>query len=395
MMPYALVGEVLAPEPLGRAAVVVEGGRILEIVRSPRPADLPRERREVPGLICPGFIDLQVNGAFGVEVGPDPEALAKLARELPKAGTTSFLPTAISWPPERYGSFLEALKDASRSPGAHILGAHLEGPFLAPARKGAHEPAHLLRPVDLGLTRRLAGSGMVRIMTLAPELPGAKEAIRLLTEGGSVASAGHTDASYEGTLRAIDAGLSMGTHLYNAMGPFTHRAPGAVGALLADDRVRAGIIADGVHVHEGALRLAYRQKGPEGLALVTDAMEAAGMPPGEYELSGRKVRSEGGAVRLPDATLAGSALTMDRAVSTAADLLGIPVRDAVRMATQTPAEILGIDGKGRIVPGADADLVLLAPDGAVYETIVGGETVYVAGREDGGLPDPPRGQNRE
>jgi N-acetylglucosamine-6-phosphate deacetylase len=389
MMPHALVGEVLAPEPLGRAAVVVEGGKILETVGSPRTADLPRERREVPGLICPGFIDLQLNGAFGVEVGPDAGALARLARELPKTGTTSFLPTAISWSTERYDPFLEALKDASGSPGANILGAHMEGPFLAPARRGAHDLANLC-PVDLGFARRLVDSGMVRMMTLAPELPGAKEAIRLLTDGGSVASAGHTNASYEETLQAIDAGLSMGTHLYNAMSHLEHRAPNAVGALLVDDQVRAGIIADGVHVHEGALRLAYRQKGPEGLALVTDAMEAAGMPPGEYELSGRKVRLEDGVVRLPDGTLAGSALTMDRAVSNAVELLRVPIREAIRMATQTPAEILGIHGKGRIVPGADADLVLLAPSGAVYETIVGGESVYMGGREDEGLPDSPR-----
>lgn len=394
MAPYALIGNVFAPEPLGRVAVVIENGRILEVVRSPRSGDLPRERREVPGHICPGFIDLQINGAFGVEVGPDPEALAKLARELPKTGTTSFLPTAISWPAECYDSFLEALKDTSRSPGANILGAHIEGPFLAPARRGAHDPANL-RPVDLDLTKRLVASGMVRMMTLAPELPEAKEAIRLLTDGGSVASAGHTDASYEEVLRAIDAGLSMGTHLYNAMSPFTHRAPGVVGALLADDRIRAGIIADGTHVHEGALRVAYRQKGPEGLALVTDAMEAAGMTPGEYELSGRKVRLENGEVRLLDGTLAGSALTMDQAVRNAVELLRISLQEAVSMATQTPAEILGMPGKGRIVPGADADLVLLAPDGVVYETIVGREAVYRGSRKDDKRPDFPRSQNRE
>ena len=386
MGPYALIGNVLAPEPVGRVAVVVGSGKILEVVRSPRVEDLPRARREVPGHICPGFIDLQINGAFGVEVRPDPEALAKLARELPKTGTTSFLPTAVSWPAERYDSFLEALKDVSRSPGANILGAHVEGPFLAPTRRGVHDPANL-RPVDLDLTKRLVACGMVRMMTLAPELPGARDAIQLLTDGGSVASAGHTDASYEEVLRAIDTGISMGTHLYNAMSPFTHRAPGAVGALLADDRIRVGIIADGIHVHEGALRVAYRQKGPEGLALVTDAMEAVGMPPGEYELSGRKVRLEDGEVRLPDGTLAGSALTMDQAVRNAVELLRISLQAAVSMATQTPAEILGMPGKGRIVPGADADLVLLAPDGAVYETIVGGETVYRGSREDDGRPD--------
>lgn len=386
MGPYALIGNVLAPEPVGRVAVVVGSGKILEVVRSPRVEDLPRARREVPGHICPGFIDLQINGAFGVEVRPDPEALAKLARELPKTGTTSFLPTAVSWPAERYDSFLEALKDVSRPPGANILGAHVEGPFLAPTRRGVHDPANL-RPVDLDLTKRLVACGMVRMMTLAPELPGARDAIQLLTDGGSVASAGHTDASYEEVLRAIDTGISMGTHLYNAMSPFTHRAPGAVGALLADDRIRVGIIADGIHVHEGALRVAYRQKGPEGLALVTDAMEAVGMPPGEYELSGRKVRLEDGEVRLPDGTLAGSALTMDQAVRNAVELLRISLQAAVSMATQTPAEILGMPGKGRIVPGADADLVLLAPDGAVYETIVGGETVYRGSREDDGRPD--------
>ena len=375
MARYALVGDVLVPAPVGRAAVIIEDGKISDVVRSPRRADLPREHREVSGLICPGFVDLQINGGFGADVGPDQKSLETLASELPKTGVTSFLPTAISWPAERYDSFLEALEDASRSSGARILGAHVEGPFLAPTWKGAHDPANL-RPVDLGLTRRLVGSGMVRMMTLAPELPGAQEAIQLLSHGGVVASAGHTDTSYEEMLRAIDAGLSMGTHLYNVMSPLEHRAPGAVGALLAEDRVRTSIIADGVHVHEGALRVAYRQKGPEGLALVTDAMEAAGMPPGEYELSGRKVKLEDGAVRLPDGTLAGSALTMDRAVLGAVELLRIPIQDAVRMATETPAEMLGMPEKGRIALGADADLVVLTPEGTVQETIVGGESVY-------------------
>ena len=274
---YALVGDTFAPEPLGRSAVVIADGKIHEVVRSPRPDDLPPERREVPGAICPGFIDLQINGAFGIDAGPDPEALRALARELPKTGTTSFLPTAISWFAERYPEFLDALEDASRSPGADILGAHVEGPFLSPARKGAHDPSNL-RPVNLGLIRDLLGTGLLKVMTLAPELPEAAGAARLLREGGAVASVGHTDATYEEILRGLDAGFSKTTHLYNAMSPFTHRASGAIGAVLVDDRVRAGIIADGVHAHEGALRVAYRQKGPEGLVLVTDAMQAAGMP---------------------------------------------------------------------------------------------------------------------
>ncbi len=381
--PYALIGSVLAPEPLGRTAVVIEDGKILDIVRSPRSAELPSECREVSGFICPGLIDLQINGAFGIDVGPDTKALEALSRELPKTGVTSFLPTAISWPAERYADFVRAIREASSSPGAAILGAHIEGPFLSLARKGAHDPDNL-QPVDLELTERLVGSGMVRVMTLAPELPRAKEAIRLLQDGGVVASAGHTEASYEEMLRAIDIGLPMGTHLYNAMSSFEHRAPGAVGALLTDDRVRVGIIADGVHVHEGALRLAYQQKGPEGLALVTDAMEAAGMAEGEYELSGRRVRLENGSVRLPDGTLAGSALTMDQAVRNGMKFMGIPLKDAVRMTSETPAGILDLSEKGRVAPGADADLVILSTEGVVEETIVAGETAYHRGDESHG-----------
>ena len=358
--------------------MVIEGGKILDVVRSPRFAELPAERREVRGFICPGFIDLQINGAFSIDVGTEARALEGLGRELPKTGVTSFLPTAISWPAERYAGFVDAIREASSSPGATILGAHIEGPFLSPARKGAHDPANL-QPVNLELTERLASSGTVRMMTLAPELPGAKEAIRLLRSRGVVPSAGHTEAGYEEMLRAIDAGLRMCTHLYNAMSPFEHRAPGAVGALLTDGRVRAGIIVDGVHAHEGALRLAYRQKGPEGLALVTDAMEAAGMAEGEYELSGRRVRLEKGSVRLPDGTLAGSALTMDRAVRNAVEFMGAPLQDAVRMASETPAEILGVSGKGRIRPGADADLVVLGTKLTVEETIVAGEIIYHGG----------------
>jgi N-acetylglucosamine-6-phosphate deacetylase len=373
--PRALLGNVLAPEPLGRAAVVFEAGRILDVVRDPLRSDLPRDVREVEGFICPGFVELQINGSFGVNVGPDGEALKRLARELPKTGITSFLPTLISSPVARYQAFLDALSGARNVPGARMLGAHLEGPFLSPLRKGAHDPANLL-PIDLDLIRALVGSDLVRMMTLAPELPGATEAIRLLLENGVVPSAGHTDATYEELTHAVDAGLRTGTHLYNAMSPLAHRAPGTVGALLSDGRTRAGIIADGVHVHEAALEIAYRQKGPDALALVTDAMEAAGMPDGEYELGGRTVRLEAGAVRLPDGTLAGSALTMDSALRNAARLLDIHLHEALRMTTSTPAAILGLPAKGRITPGADADLVALSAEGEVRETLVAGRTIY-------------------
>jgi N-acetylglucosamine-6-phosphate deacetylase len=355
--------------------VVFEEGRILDVIRDPLPSDLPSDARDVDGFICPGFVELQINGSFGANVGPDPEALKRLARELPKTGTTSFLPTLVSSPVGRYQAFLEALSGTRNVPGARILGAHLEGPFLSPVRKGAHDPANLL-PIDLRLIQELAGSGLVRMMTLAPELPRAWEAIRLLLDNGVVPSAGHTDATYEELVGAVEAGLRTGTHLYNAMSPLVHRAPGVVGALLSDDRTSVGIIADGVHVHEAALQIAYRQKGPDALALVTDAMEAAGMPDGEYELGGRAVRLEAGAVRLPEGTLAGSALTMDVALRNAARLLDIPMYEALRMTTSTPAAILGLPAKGRIIPGADADLVVLSAEGEVHETLVAGRTIF-------------------
>ena len=198
----------------------------------------------------------------------------------------------------------------------------------------------------------------------------------MLRNSGAVASVGHTDATYEETRRAADAGFSKATHLYNAMSRFEHRAPGAVGAVLTDGRLRAGIIADGVHIHAGALRLAYREKGTEGLALVTDAVAAAGMDDGEYRLGGRTVWLRSGSVRLPDGTLAGSALTMDGAVRRVRRILGIPLEAAARLASETPAGILGLRDRGRIEPGADADLVVLSPEGIVEETIVAGNTVY-------------------
>jgi N-acetylglucosamine-6-phosphate deacetylase len=372
---YALVGEILTTSGPTRAAVVVRNGKIDALLRDPRPGDLPGEHREIAGLLCPGFIDLQINGAFGADIGSDPNAIRTLVTKLPATGVTSFLPTLISSPPERYEEFFDALEEGAIARGARILGAHLEGPFLAPGRKGAHDPANL-RPIDLGFLRELLRSGKVKVMTLAPELLNSLEAIELLLEGGAVASAGHTEATYEEIIRAAEVGLSQGTHLYNAMRPLAHREPGTVGALLTDDRLRVGIISDGVHVHEAALRLAYRAKGSEGLILVTDAMEAAGMVPGDYELGGRRVHLENGAVWLPDGTLAGSALTMDEAVRNATKFLGVSLTEAVRMASEVPASALSLEGRGKIAAGCDADFVLLDARGTVLETIVGGRTVY-------------------
>ena len=372
---HALVGDVLLPEGRRRAGLVIRAGRVTEIVADPRDGDLPAGSRAVGGLIAPGFVDLQVNGGFGSDVGGDPGALEAISRALPRSGVTAYLPTAVSWPLERYAGLFEAVERAASAPGARILGVHLEGPFLAPSRSGAHDPANL-RPVDLGVLAELLSSGRVRVMTLAPELPGALDAIEQIAGAGAVASAGHTEATHDDIVRAADAGLALGTHLFNAMSPLRHREPGAAGALLADRRLRTGLIADGVHVHPAAMRIAYAAKGADGIALVTDLIQAAGMPDGGYSLGGRRVSVADGESRLDDGTLAGATVTMDEVVRRAAGFIGIGLEATIRMATSTPAQALGLDRIGRIAPGAEADLVLLGPDGVVEETLVGGETVY-------------------
>src|SRR5918992_3133377 len=235
--PYALVGEVLTTAGPTLAAVVIRDGKIDAVLREPRSGDLPSKHREIAGLLCPGFIDLQINGAFGANIGPNPNAIRTLVTKLPATGVTSFLPTLISSPPERYEEFFDTLEEGAIARGARVLGAHLEGPFLAPERKGAHDPANL-RPIDLGFLRELLRPGKIKVMTLAPELLNSLEAIELLLEGGAVASAGHTEATYEEIIQAAEVGLSQGTHLYNAMRPLAHREPGTVGALLTDDRLR-------------------------------------------------------------------------------------------------------------------------------------------------------------
>jgi len=224
-LPFALVGDALLPQGRTRAGVVVSGGRVEAVLAEPRDGDLPAERREAGGLLAPGFVDLQVNGAFGSDVGVDAAALEAISRALPSTGVTAWLPTAISWPLERYAGLFDAVEQARSAPGARILGVHLEGPFLAPSRRGAHDPENL-RPVDAGALRELL-AGPVRVMTLAPELPGALEAIEQIVAAGAAASAGHTDATYERVLCAADAGLTLGTHLFNAMSPARGAAAGS------------------------------------------------------------------------------------------------------------------------------------------------------------------------
>ena len=367
-------GKLAIGGALDPGVVVVEDGRIAEVVRDPAAGALPDEVIDAP-IVAPGLIDLQVNGGFGADIAGDPEALRTLAWRLPETGVTAYLPTIISSPGEVYSAAFATFDAAADAPGARALGFHMEGPYLSPARKGAH-PLAAIEGTGPRILDEALDSGLLRLMTLAPERPGALGLIRCLRSRGVVASLGHTDATLKEFMAGIDAGAEMATHLYNAMSPFGHRAPGAIGAALTDDRVAVGLIADGVHSHPASISLAVRAKGVENVALVTDMMAAAGMPPGRYRLGEQPVEVDEDSARLADGTLAGAVLTLDRAVRNVVRWTGVNAAGALRMATEVPARLLGLSDRGQLIKGAVADLALFDDDLHVMAAIVGGEVVY-------------------
>ncbi len=374
MKPYAVVGDLAIGGQLVPGAVVVKAGRVVAIVRPPRRDQLPSSILEAP-IIAPGLIDLQVNGGWGVEVGEDPDAIKTLAARLPETGVTSFLPTAISSPAEFYPGLFTAFATARNSPGACPLGLHLEGPFLSPARHGAHR-RDIIERADAALFDDLLKRDGLCLMTLAPERPDALDQIHRLRQRGIVVSLGHTDASNDEFVSGLDAGATMATHLFNAMSPFAHRAPGAIGAALVDDRVTVGLIADGVHSHPAALQLALKAKGPDRIALVSDMMSAAGMPPGRFTLDGRPVIVDRTTVRLENGTLAGSILTLDQAVSNVIRWTGLGPAAVLAMASTVPARLLGLNHTGHLTVGTEANFALFDRDLNVLATIVNGLVVY-------------------
>ncbi len=380
MRTVAIRGRVVTDyEVWEEGTVLVEGGSVKGIERVELDADEVHEYPEC--LVLPGFVDLQVNGSFGVDVVSGPGRLDELSEGLAATGTTSYLPTVISSPKESYREVLPVLAGLMREdpPGAEPLGIHLEGPFINPAKRRAH-PEEGISPPDADLLNELLDLGPVRMLTLAPELRGAAELAEAAGRRGVVVSAGHSDAHFGLAYGSFDRRVAGVTHLFNAMGPMHHREPGLPGAAFAHPRAISGLIADGRHVHAQTVALAFRMLGPDRLYLVTDAIAATGMGPGEYPLASRRtyLDTAEGIPTLSDGTIAGSILTMDEAFRNVLAWTGCTIPEAARMAGATGARLVGEGArKGRLAPGYDADVTVLSNDSlgvvAVYK---GGEKVY-------------------
>ena len=343
-------------------AVLLDDGDIAAVVRDDDPRLREVEVHDLHGgTLLPGFIDAQVNGGGGVlfNNAPTVDAIATIARAHRRFGTTGLLPTLISDDLDVMRAAIDAVREAIARGVPGVLGIHLEGPYLAPARRGTHDAGKFRVPdaAEIELATSL-GNG-VTLLTLAPEQVPA-ESIRALAARGAVVAAGHTAGSYEQLRAGLEAGVRGFTHLYNAMTPLQGREPGAVGAALEDRDSWCGIIADGVHVHPASLRVALAAKPRGKVFLVTDAMPPVGADSPDYELYGEIITARDGVVRNAAGALAGSALDMATAVRNAVSLLGLPLAEAARMASLYPARFLRIDDRrGRIAPGCRADLVLL------------------------------------
>ncbi len=366
------------------ALMIVDEGRVREIVA--------RADRQLPtgavhsdfgeGLIVPGYVDLHIHGNAGYDVMDEgAEALPAIERMLARHGVTTYFPTTVTAPMDRTLRALERLADAIEAPArnktdregrAAPLGVHLEGPFISHARRGVHPPEDLLPP-KLETFERFwqAARGHIRMMTLAPELEGAIELIRAAAARGVCVSLGHSDADFAATERAIDAGARHATHIFNAMRPLGHRDPGILGAVLTDSRVSADIIADGIHLDPAVVKLVAQSKGPELTVLISDATAATGMPDGRYRLGSIEVDVRDGKCTF-EGKLAGSVLTMDRAVGNLAQFAGWTLLEAVAAATANPARVVRCADKGVLSAGADADFLVLNGRGEVLRTFVGG-----------------------
>jgi N-acetylglucosamine-6-phosphate deacetylase len=366
--------QLLVDGHLTRSSLAVDGRTISAIGGGLAP---DAEIVDCRGLvISPGFIDLQCNGAVGADITTDPTSIGVVAETLPRFGVTSFLPTLVTSPAAKRHAAIEALRRAHRpTSGADPIGLHFEGPMISRQHLGAHVPAHVATLETTEVDEWIA-SGIVSLVTLAPELPGALDVVERLAEGGVVVSGGHTAMTPDDLAAATRAGLSYATHLFNAMAPFNHRSPGPIGAVLADDAVVAGIICDGIHVDPIAVRMAWHALGAHRTSLVSDASPALGMPYGRLHLAGFEIIHDETGVRTVDGVLAGSALALDQAVRNLIAFTGCPLPEALATVTSTPADLLGLTDRGRLRVGSRADLTILDADADLVATIVAGTLAH-------------------
>ncbi len=334
-------------------------------------------------ILAPGYIDLQINGAFGIDFSENMAGLTEVSKRLPRYGVTSFLPTIATTTSSKYHQLLPQFKSTA---GAVPLGIHLEGPFLNPLHAGAHQKDLFLSfEGEDPLASCYGDLRDVKLITLAPELPGAFAHFPQLTTHGIIVSAGHTHATFEEMQWAADAGVALVTHLFNSMSPFHHRNPGVVGAALTHPGLKYTIIADGFHVHPAAIKLAW-EANPKGLILISDAVSALGLAEGTYTLSGQSIQVKDNKATLEDQqTLAGSLLSLDAAVRNLRQWTGCSLIEAIEAASFKPAELLKLPNKGRLNEEADADLIILDHDLRVLAAYVNGVNYFTTDSRIGGM----------
>ena len=365
------------------ALVSVENGAVVSV--SSRNQAKAASNKEITDfgdcVIVPGFFDIHIHGGVNCDVmRGSADEMAKFEVFLARHGVTSYFPSTVTASQDATLSALERLAnrieaaETGGAGGAQPLGIHLEGPFLSHTRRGVHPPVDLVEPSVAAFDKLWqAARGHVRMLTIAPELNGAEEVIAEATKRGVCVSIGHSDAALEQARRGVKAGARHATHTFNAMRPLDHRAPGILGEVLTNNQISADVIADGIHVDPTVVDLLFRAKGIENFVLITDAISATGMPDGRYQLGTLEVELKNGRCTR-DGNLAGSALTMDRAVRNVMKFAGLSLQQAVRAASMNPAKAVGIK-KGTIEPGADADFTVLTPDGEVRATAVKGVLV--------------------
>ena len=376
-------GRIATPIDIVSDGVILVKNSKIEAVGEKDKVTIPSDALAIDArgrIVTPGFIDVHVHGGGGSDVMDGSyDALNEMSTFEARHGTTGFLPTPYTDSQERLLASVKAIETAMKrgTSGGEILGIHLEGPYINIERKGGQPPEYIRKP-DLEELRLLleASNNNVKMITLAPEVNGGSEFVRRIIQYGVVASIGHSNATYDEALRAVDAGVSHACHAYNAMREFHHREPGVVGAVLSCDELTAELIADGIHVHPAAMKILVKCKGTDRIILVTDAVVGTGME-GRYKLGGRDVVITKKDSRFLDGALAGSVLTMDSAVRNIMGLVGASLQDAVKMATVNPARRIGVyDRKGSLEAGKDADITIVDDQINVYMTMVMGKIVY-------------------